>query len=488
MPFSFPPAVQSVHLNNFSQRLTHHLQTAPTSLMGLQEAFCKAGGYPNAHAAQHNRQKQQFWFIHIGNNHSVDVLPSVPTKHLFEWAKQAWKKHRSSLSNPTETTIQSMLASIWGYERWEDISQQTVKTHPLNSAQRLLRANTLDQLCNLAVQPYTTRPSGLYWPLGEHDGQWIGTSVFTACCHTLVYGPPAEQIPFLSNLAIHRMRQGDTLLVFLNENLSTMRQSLKKAARAQGRPFEYFARNSAVLVPAYIERSRNTRHTTQWLHNWINSEHNPMEDPLFTNWLEWVAEEWLKQWDGSAHNTLCSLLDGTHHSHGVWAQLQPTTQERLKSLSTITQAWPLQVVELTVGGTVVLDMPAIGNTNENSLLWGRIANSAYDPAYDLLDATKDAIEYGDLLKSTPKQKPLTTCLSVHTEISGDVIGAVAGMAQSRAVGRAIVWAVEHYEPQWSENSKTIVANINSKIFVSGQKGQIILGDTLETFKPYLLND
>lgn len=484
MPFSFPAAVQSVHLNNFSQRLTQQLKITPTSLMGVQEAFCKAGGYPNAHAAQHSKQQQQFWFIPVRNNHSVDVLPSVPTKHLFEWAKQVWKKHRNALSAPTETTIQSMLASIWGYERWEDIGQRPLKTQTLLS-QKLLMAPTLDQLCNLAVQSHTTRPSGLYWPLGSHEGQWIGTSVFTACCHTLVYGPLAEQAPFLSNLAIHRMRQGDTLLVFLNENFSHMRETLKNAAHRQGKPFEYFARNSAVLVPAYIERTHDTGQTVQWLYKWINSERNPIKDSVFINWLEWVAQEWLKQWDGSAHNTLSSLLDGAHHSHSLWTQLQPQTQELLSSLSKTTATWPLQVVELTAGNTVVLDMPALGNTNENSLLWGRIAHSAYDPAYDLLGSTEN---YDWLKKPNPEQKPLTTCLSVHTEIGGDVIGAAVGMAQSRAVGRAVVWAVEHYDSQWSLNSQTITANLNSKIYVSPHQAHIILGDTLETFKPHLFNN
>lgn len=483
MPFLFPPAVQSAHLNNFSQRLIHHLQTPPTSLMGVQEAFCKAGGYPNAHAAQHSRQQQQFLFIPVENNHSVDVLPSVPTKHLFEWAKQAWKKHRSSLSHPTVTTIQSMLLSIWGYERWEDIGQRATRTQNRIYSQHLLRAATLDQLCNRDVGSHASRPSGLYLPLGQQDGQWIGTSVLTACCHTLVYGPPTEQVPFLSNLAIHRMRQGDTLLVFLNENLSKMRTSLKNAAHNQGEKFEYFASNSAVLVPAYIERTRTLKDTTRWLHEWINSERNPIEDPLLMNWLEWVAHKWLDQWDGSAHNTLSSLLDGTDNVPSSWTQLQTQTQERLRSLSTLTRAWPLRVVELTAGATVVLDMPALGNTNENSLLWGRIAYSAYNPVYGLLYTTENE----DWLN--PTQIPLTTCLSIHTEIGADVIGASVGMAQSRAIGRAIVWAVEDYNSVLSKNSQTIIANINTKIFVSSdQKAQIVFGDTLETFKPYSLND
>lgn len=482
MPFLFPPAVQSAHLNNFSQRLIHHLQTAPTSLMGVQEAFCKAGGYPNAHAAQHSRQQQQFLFIPVENNHSVDVLPSVPTKHLFEWAKQAWKKHRSSLSNPTVTTIQSMLLSLWGYERWEDIGQRPLKNQSPFS-QHLLRAATLDQLCNQDLRSHTARPSGLYLPLGQQDGQWIGTSVSAACCHTLVYGPIAEQAPFLSNLAIHRMRQGDTLLVFLNEHLSKMRTSLKNAAHNQGQKFEYFASNSAVLVPAYIERTRKTQDTTRWLHEWINSERNPIEDSQLINWLDWVAHKWLDQWDGSAHNTLSLLLDGTDGVQLSWTQLQPQTQERLRSLSTITETWPLRVVELAAGVTVVLDMPALGNTNENSVLWGRIAYSAYNPVYGLLHTT----ENGDWLN--PTQIPLTTCLSVHTEIGADVIGASVGMAQSRAVGRPIVWAVEDYNSLLGENSQTITANINTKIFVSSdQKAHIVFGDTLETFTPHLSYD
>ena len=144
MPFSFPPAVQPIHLNNFCQRLTHHLKNTPGSLMATQEAFCKAGGYPNAHAAQQNIIKQKAFFWTTSNNHSVDTLPSVAPKYLFEWAKRAWKKHRAHLSLPTQITIQTMLAEIWGYALWENI-ELSLGTSDQLFANKPLSASTLKE-------------------------------------------------------------------------------------------------------------------------------------------------------------------------------------------------------------------------------------------------------------------------------------------------------------------------------------------------------
>lgn len=487
MHFSFPPAVQAIHLNNFCQRLTHHLKNTPGSLMATQEAFCKAGGYPNAHAAQQNILKQKAFFGTKSNNHSVDTLPSVAPKYLFEWVKRAWKKHRAHLSLPTQITTQTMLAEIWGYALWENIELSLGKSDQF-FANKPLSASTLDKLCNVEAAGRTKRPAGLYFPLGRDQNKWVGTSVFNALCHTLVFGPsPAQQVSFMTQLAVHRLRQGDTLLAFVGKGLPQVGAAITSAATAQGQTVEHIARHSHLLVPAHLVQAQNKALTADWLRQWVNSAQNPVDDPGFGLWLEWVAEEWLGQWANTPSNTLGALLDGRASGHALWTTLKAHTQERLIGVGHIIQRWGVRVVELTAGSIVLVDMPHINETEETELVWGRVVRSAYNPCYDLLSSNPKISEnWAEILDPPKNQRPLTSWLFFHADPSSDVLGAAVSLAQARAVGRAITISMQHYNPQWSEETKSVLGSFHTKILTEVREGKVITGRNLTSYTPYHL--
>ena len=76
MPFDLT-SLTAEQCNRFVDRLATHLHHADARarLMAVREAFAKAAGFPDAHAAER-------------------ASPSEPFSKTLLWASQAWKKHR----------------------------------------------------------------------------------------------------------------------------------------------------------------------------------------------------------------------------------------------------------------------------------------------------------------------------------------------------------------------------------------------------------
>lgn len=106
MPFDLT-SLTSEQCLRFVDRLTTHLQPPASRqrLMAVREAFAKAAGFPDAHAAER-------------------AAPPVEFPQALAWASQAWKHHRALLARDPfeEADAEALLAAIWGYDSWMGVT------------------------------------------------------------------------------------------------------------------------------------------------------------------------------------------------------------------------------------------------------------------------------------------------------------------------------------------------------------------------------
>ena len=106
MPFDLT-SLTTEQCNRFVDRLATHLHhpDARARLMAVREAFAKAAGFPDAHAAER-------------------ANPSEPFSKTLLWASQAWKKHSALLArNPFgRNEAEALIAEIWGYQSWRAVT------------------------------------------------------------------------------------------------------------------------------------------------------------------------------------------------------------------------------------------------------------------------------------------------------------------------------------------------------------------------------
>ncbi len=197
MPFA-PLYTNAAQRQAFANRLTHHLATIPPapSLMALQEAFARAGGFPNAHAAQATLKRQKSVFFRLGMDAIEDLsapflfLGIGPAK-LFAWATESKKKHAAIVTRRPflQADAEELLARLWKHESWDKALVYGHYPLPKPMNQRgLVSGSSLKELNEKAWEQGNHQWRGLcsVWGRRPTDGHWVGQTRFSARDHTLL--------------------------------------------------------------------------------------------------------------------------------------------------------------------------------------------------------------------------------------------------------------------------------------------------------------
>lgn len=194
--------------------------------MSVQNAFARAGGYPDRHAAEVSAKATRYFFnplLAIGHTPAtarhMPVLMGVKAHKLLEWGKHAWKKQRAMLSKPHFgiEDAQALLADAWSHPNWAAamLHTQQASKQPIMPQMRLKTAATLEQLAAICAFRHGTNPnmSGLHTVLGENDsGQVIGLDVPQALTHLLAIDDyDARRHSTARRWIAKRVRAGDRL-------------------------------------------------------------------------------------------------------------------------------------------------------------------------------------------------------------------------------------------------------------------------------------
>lgn len=223
MPY-IPQGSTPAQRDAFAQRLTRHLLSpdSRSSLMALREAFARAGGFPNAHAAAAAIKQDAVWanpFSVIGRGPSKATpayrfLGIHPSK-LFEWAKVAWRKNRQLLfTSPfTADMTRTLLADLWGFSSW-DAALRFHRTTPLKKGTGLLLARTMAGLHELASSG-RGNSKGLHISLGTTtNDQLVGLDFSHTLTHTLMLDEDrSRRYNSVNTWISHRINSNDGIFV-----------------------------------------------------------------------------------------------------------------------------------------------------------------------------------------------------------------------------------------------------------------------------------
>lgn len=218
MPY-IPPSSTPAQRDAFAQRLFRHLlsQDNRASLMAVREAFAKAGGFPNAHAAEMAIRQDRAWVNPLS---AVGFKPSkartayrflgIHPAKLFEWAKVAWRKypHLLTLQPFDEQVVWALLAGLWGFKTWGDalIFYRSSSMDP----RHILKAPDLTQLHAISSQGYGNF-KGLHISVGcTPEGKRIGLDFSQTLTHTLLLDEDRlRRYQAVENWINHRMHSND---------------------------------------------------------------------------------------------------------------------------------------------------------------------------------------------------------------------------------------------------------------------------------------
>lgn len=215
MPF-IPAYTTAKQRQAFANRLAYYINSInnKTSLMALQEGFAKAGGFPDAHAAQAQQQKQLFLFKQSTKQSQITPLYPFrflgigPTK-LFQWAKESKKKYPHLLQKSPFTTddAQILLSKLWGHESWEKAliyQQQTV-----NQTKGILVFEISETLKMESDIIWGQKISGY-----SVENYWIGQSKESASHHSLIIHDSRNQRNTIAvNQALQRIGKDERIIL-----------------------------------------------------------------------------------------------------------------------------------------------------------------------------------------------------------------------------------------------------------------------------------
>lgn len=448
MSYKFPTAVHPTHLQNFAQRLTQQLsfESARSKLMGVQEAFCKAGGYPDMHAAQQSIKKQNLFF----SSTTQYILPTVKTHLLLEWAKKSWAQYKPFLSSaPSEETVKSILTAVWGFESWNDTLASVL------SASQNIRQNFLPtgkNLKNLLAN------SNIYYPLGATaDHTWVGISNYGAGTHTLAFGNKSSQrCAWVQQLADYRIQQGDTFVVFCSDTSGNLLNAIKKSTHAAGRPDPVVWNGESIVVP----KNLTVDNVATWLSLWIDSSSRNLNDSNLLSWLKYVGQNWIQNRTSSTLSNYFVPSD----ENSLWSKLHPKTQEQLYFIAEATKNLPITQIDTDRDSqqVYVFNVCRWDCKDPENLLYSRIAHAALSSYLQLMSSEEG--NYCDIIEK-PRHQRMYTCVSLDTIFGGDMPFNYNEFSMARAFGKKVIHCIPD-SSSISEN-KNIVECFMNKVFLPG---------------------
>lgn len=253
MPY-LPQGATPAQRDAFAQRLARQLLSpgSRSSLMHVREAFARAGGFPDAHAAQAVIRQDNLWrnpLLAIGAAPS-NIRPAyrflgIHPDRLFDWARTAWRKHPQILSaRPFSLEhAQMLLACLWGYPSWESVVEFEHKVpSKAKSHLGLSSAPTLEALRIEAGLNGLRDFKGLHIALGRTEkNEWVGLSMQRALTHALMLDEDrVRRYEAASRWLTHRINSDDAVCLVDASANNVITLNVQKAAQDAGRAVHVF--------------------------------------------------------------------------------------------------------------------------------------------------------------------------------------------------------------------------------------------------------
>lgn len=252
MPY-LPQGATPAQRDAFSKRLARHLLDPQTrsSLMHLREAFARAGGFSDAHAAQAAIKQDSIWrnpLLALGaspsNSRPAYRFLGIHPDRLFEWARTAWRKYPQILAASPFTAehARMLLACLWGYPSWSDAMAFERKGLRSDWSRALAMAPSLEGLHQKVETEGRLNFRGLHIALGRTDrGEWVGLSMKRALTHALVIDEDrARRYAAASRWITHRINSDDSVFLVDASADNVVSVAAQNAAREAGRSFRVF--------------------------------------------------------------------------------------------------------------------------------------------------------------------------------------------------------------------------------------------------------
>lgn len=459
MPF-VPSYTHAPQRQAFANRLAYHLAPTPSrqSLMALQEAFAKAGGFPDMHAAKVCWQKQSMFQQLMGGSPVPEeslmafrFLGVGPAK-LFQWAKESRKKHRLILQRHpfALSDAEELLTALWKHRSWNDaLSYQVViKSSPEDSmSSYLMTAPTLDDLHEkswkiTAGHTMYGRTSGLYstWGKRVSDQHWVGQIWANARSHALlVQDNPHLRYRTVLDQVMPRLAQQDTVIVLDASPSHALVDPIVREAASQGQTVHLIDWTGEVLDSAgFFELPLAHQH-----HLFLNSigvTHEAHANPLSAR----IPEEQgiISRSDIATLEIFEHFLNGfetsTHRGSNLFSN--PIVVWKLPSGTDISS----QRIRLAMG---LLQMQI-----NQKLLAGASSPETHDPL--------------SVINHRPTQQKTIAIFSVDVPLSEHPKGMAAFYVQGRALGIVVLNAQSAQkieEGKAIDEAKACIANSNTKV-------------------------
>lgn len=247
MPY-IPQGATAAQRDAFAQRLCYQLslKKSRTGLMELREAFARAGGFPDAHAAESSIKKDNAWRNPLSSLGLKPVIAQpayrflgIHPKNLFDWAAEAWKKQRAllALENFDLDATRALLAALWGHASWKDALHFERHAPLPKDAPHILMAATLGSLRTLATARGRGNFTGLHIALGQTPkGEWLGMGMQQAITHTVMINETrTERYTATRDWILHRINCLDGVCLFDASVDGQTGEEIMSMARSLGR-------------------------------------------------------------------------------------------------------------------------------------------------------------------------------------------------------------------------------------------------------------
>ena len=367
MPY-LPHGATAAQRDAFAQRLTQHL--APTEarsgLMALREAFARAGGFPDAHAAEQMIKHDNVWRNPLAGiglapmpaRRAYRFLGIHPAK-LFEWAKEAWRTQRPLLAaEPFDgRSARILLAGLWGHTSW-DQALRFERTQPRERTWRpeLLRADTIEALREAGMGMGRGNFRGLHMALGTTpEGQWVGVGMQQAMVHMLLTDEDRQRRYGVAQAWIaHRINCGDGAFVVDASANGDVTQACQAAARDVGRRVVVYDLTSPSPEMPWIG-SLGAATLAHVVYALLTANRPDAGRDQILSWVALVAVRCVASWRSGHHATPHSIVQALadpRTNAWWWAQdvglSQPPTHDAVvAAYEGLPQDWDARLAPLT---------------------------------------------------------------------------------------------------------------------------------------------
>ena len=304
MPY-IPAGATPAQLNHFATRLARELNEpqARSGLMSVQNAFAKAGGYPDHHAAQASFKASWNPLSPFGSSGKTTQSMYMPTlmgikaHKLLEWGKYTWKKHRDILSqeNITVEDVHWILAKAWSHASWENAIEHSVRVGagPTERQRGLLRASNLEKLAGMCQRKNSGSLQnffGLHTVFGQNaEGHFLGVDTGQAMTHILAVDNDTQRRHATAKRWLeYRCGAGDGIILIDGSDEQVGERTLQEQTRQKyrERPFVVDWRGEKIFLPGLENMSVAT--LTELLIVAINDEKQPFSDEDQKELTSWI--------------------------------------------------------------------------------------------------------------------------------------------------------------------------------------------------------